>query len=120
MRLHRALCPAAACVLLLAACDFWSPSEPSSERLLWLQAMIAEILSQPPTNPPSAIYRYRYHGQVVYYRTGYCCDVPSSLYDEAGNLLCHPDGGFTGDGDGRCPDFHAEATTRELVWQDPR
>ena len=40
------------------------------------------------------------------------------LYDDTCNLICHPDGGFSGIGDGSCPDIEIKKET--LVWQDDR
>ena len=97
-----------------------SPTEPSGQRPPWLQQLIARIESEPVTNPPSSILQYRYRGATVYFRPSRCCDAFSDLYDEAGALLCHPDGGLTGGGDGRCTDFFALRTAERLVWQDPR
>jgi hypothetical protein len=56
--------------------------------------------------PPACIQRYTYHDQVVFYTPiPGCCDRTSTLYDRCGTILCAPDGGYTGKGDGRCPDF---------------
>ena len=97
-----------------------SPSEPSGAIPSWLQALIAQIEREPVTNPPSAIFRYRYRGSTVYFRPERCCDLPSEVYSEAGELLCHPSGGITGRGDGRCPDFFGARSDERLIWQDPR
>lgn len=97
-----------------------SPTEPSDQRPSWLQQLIARIESEPVTNPPSSILRYSYRGATVYFRPSRCCDVASELYDEAGALLCRPDGGITGSGDGRCTDFFSSRRNEELIWQDPR
>lgn len=108
----------AACLLALA-CDDSSPTEPA-ESPSWLQALIARIESEPVTNPPSAIFSYRYRGETVYFRPSRCCDVRSVLYDRNGGVLCEPDGGLDGGGDGRCPDFFAARSAERLVWRDPR
>ncbi|GGF03081.1 DUF6970 domain-containing protein [Hymenobacter cavernae] len=86
----------------------------------WLQAKIQKLQAEEKSNPPTQIFRYRYRNQVVYYETGPCCDQFTNLYDSRGRLLCHPDGGLTGKGDGNCPDFTKERTNEMLVWQDPR
>ena len=96
-----------------------SPSEPTGAPP-WLQALIAQIEREPVTNPPSAIFRYRYQNRPVYFRPARCCDIPSDLYDDAGRLICHPDGGITGRGDGRCPDFFTARSDEQLIWRDPR
>ncbi|WP_052732578.1 DUF6970 domain-containing protein [Hymenobacter terrenus] len=86
----------------------------------WLKARIAAILAERKGNPIARIYRYDYGGQTVYFETLPCCDQFSNLFDTKGRLLCHPDGGLTGKGDGRCPDFDKNKTNEKLVWQDPR
>ena len=60
--------------------------------------------------PPACIQRYTYHDEVVFYTPiPGCCDRMSTLYDRCGTILCAPDGGYTGKGDGRCPDFKLPA-----------
>jgi hypothetical protein len=86
----------------------------------WLQALTYELERQPVADPPAFIARYHYRGQLVFYLPARCCDIPSNLYDAAGAIICHPDGGFSGSGDGRCSDFFAQRTNEEIVWRDPR
>jgi hypothetical protein len=47
--------------------------------------------------------RYVVQGNVYYFLRSPCCDMPNYLYDELGNYVCAPNGGFTGQGDGKCP-----------------
>ncbi|WP_439880829.1 DUF6970 domain-containing protein [Pontibacter sp. MBLB2868] len=86
----------------------------------WLNKLINELQQEEPANPPAKIYRYTYKEQEVYYLTGRCCDIPSKLYDAQGNVLCEPDGGITGRGDGRCPDFFERRQNETLIWEDKR
>jgi len=86
----------------------------------WLNNLIAKYRSEPVGNPPQSIWRYHYNGQTVYYVPPQCCDQFSILYDSQGDTICAPDGGFTGRGDGRCPDFFTERTDEQLVWKDSR
>jgi len=79
-----------------------------------------QIANQPVTNPPSAIFSYRYRGELVYFRPQRCCDIPSVLYEADGGVRCHPDGGLSGRGDGRCSDFFSARTEERLIWRDPR
>jgi hypothetical protein len=99
-----------------------APSSPPASPSIsgWLQTLIAQIGSEPVTNPPTAIYSYDYRGGTVYFRPSRCCDIRSELYDAGGALICQPDGGLTGKGDGRCPDFLAVRTNERVVWLDPR
>ena len=34
-----------------------------------------------------------------------CCDIMSVVYGSDAKIICHPDGGLTGKGDGMCVDF---------------
>ena len=56
----------------------------------------------------------------MFYVPPACCDVPSELYDHDGNLICGPDGGIRGTGDGKCPDFFEKRREGTLIWRDPR
>lgn len=110
---------AAVIVTALSACATSFPTDQQAGPA-WLQTLIAKIASEPVTNPPSSIIRYRYNGATVYYRPARCCDIFSDLYNESGTLICHPDGGIAGNGDGRCSDFLAARTDEQVVWTDPR
>jgi hypothetical protein len=81
---------------------------------------IDEFEADPKKDPPGSIWRYRYKGLVVFYVPPYCCDVPGELYDSNGTLICSPDGGITGDGDGRCTDFFDVRADEYRVWTDSR
>ncbi len=81
---------------------------------LWNQIRDFERMGN---NAPAFVARYDYHGQVVYYVAPRCCDIPSILYDSTGTVLCAPDGGITGRGDGRCPDFFAQRTNEKILWR---
>jgi hypothetical protein len=83
-------------------------------------ALIESHESATVANPPASIWRYKYKGRVVFYVPPSCCDVPSELYDSDGNLICGPDGGLTGRGDGQCADFFEQRTEESRVWKDPR
>ena len=82
--------------------------------------IIRSIQNEPVHNPPAEVYRYTWHNQQVYYITANCCDQYNLLYDANCNVLCAPDGGFSGAGDGRCTDFGTAGSSKTLVWKDPR
>lgn len=86
----------------------------------FIHELIVQLRDGEKRNPPASIWRYTYRDAVVYYIPPYCCDVPGELYDSAGNLVCAPDGGLDGQGDGKCPDFFRERSDEERVWSDPR
>ncbi len=86
----------------------------------WLNQMIQQMQEEATANPPAKVYRYTYKDQEVYYVTGRCCDIPGKVYDMYGNIICEPDGGITGKGDGRCPDFFEQRKDETLIWEDKR
>ena len=82
----------------------------------WLWSMIRSF-ERAGSAAPAYVARYEYRDQRVYYVAPRCCDVPSFLYDSSGTVLCSPDGGFTGQGDGQCPDFMAQRTNEKILWR---
>lgn len=86
----------------------------------WLQQLIAGIEAGPVWNPPARITSYEYRGGRVYFVPADCCDKLSTLYDEKGEVICSPDGGIEGAGDGRCPDFFDMREDGKVVWEDSR
>ena len=91
-----------------------------SENPQWVNQTIEKFKSEPVGNPPQSIWKYEYKGQTVFYVPPQCCDFFSSLFDANGKLICAPDGGLTGRGDGRCSDFLTARTKETLVWKDER
>ena len=113
------------CILAAGCSSVIQTGNPTSastqiENPQWVNALIEQFKAEPVGNPPQSIWRYNYQGQVVYYVPAQCCDMFSTLYDADGNVICAPNGGIDGKGDGRCEDFLAQRTQEQLVWQDPR
>ena len=92
----------------------------TSARPDWLQKRIQAVLAERKRNPTVHIYQYQYRGQTVYFQSAPCCDQLTYVFDVKGKVLCNPNGGITGKGDGRCADFDKNKTGEKLVWQDPR
>ncbi|MCH8089208.1 MAG: hypothetical protein IH955_04255 [Chloroflexi bacterium] len=86
----------------------------------WLADLIDELEEKPATGSFRSIARYAYKGQTVYFQIPQCCDIFSNLYDAEGNIIAHPDGGITGQGDGRAPDFFEERANWRVIWTDTR
>ena len=82
--------------------------------------LIVRLKAAPVSNPPASVWKYQYQEREVYYVPPSCCDVPSELYDADGNLICGPDGGLTGTGDGKCPDFFDKRSNERRLWRDTR
>jgi hypothetical protein len=70
-----------------------------------------------PHERPQSVMEYTYKGKKVYYVVMPCCDFFNEVYDANCNYLGAPDGGFTGKGDGKIPDFAAEAKNEKLIWK---
>lgn len=102
-------------IVFLAGCSSTKATNPT-----WVDQLIHTFESEPLGNPPQSIWQYEFKGQEVYFIPAQCCDQFSKLYAASGNLICAPDGGFTGRGDGKCPDFIALRTDGTLIWQDSR
>ena len=99
-----------------------NPAAPNSSSAspAWLTAVIRQLETQPVANPPAFVARYEYKGDTVYFVPQRCCDVMSVVYRSDGPVMCRPDGGLAGNGDGRCPDFFAERRSERIIWRDPR
>ena len=83
-----------------------------------LAAKIDSIKKDPKINPPTSVIQYSYKGTLVYYVTAGCCDQFNEVYDNNCKSLGAPDGGITGKGDGKLPDFYAMATNKKVVWEN--
>ncbi|MPR34268.1 hypothetical protein GBK04_13105 [Cytophagaceae bacterium SJW1-29] len=85
-----------------------------------MERTIEGIKDDPIWNPPAKVFSYLYKGKVVYYIPQRCCDIPSILMDGECNIICSPDGGISGTGDGKCPDFFTSRSNEKLIWEDLR
>ena len=66
---------------------------------------------------PIEVWRYQLDGKAVYLLIPDCCDQFIKLFDSNYLLICSPSGGFSGHGDGLCPDFYQNSTDKELIWK---
>mgnify|MGYP006359527517 FL=1 len=112
----------ATAVLLLAltASSACGQATTRPERPSWVSALILKLEGEPVANPPASIARYVYRGDTVYYLPPRCCDIQSVVFDKVGKVMCAADGGMTGRGDGRCPDFFETRREETIVWRDSR
>jgi len=88
--------------------------------MTWLNNLKEQFQNEPIASPPRTIYQYKYQNQLVYYVSAPCCDFFSTLYSACGVELCAPDGGITGRGDERCPDFFSTSQNKKLIFRDNR
>ncbi|MEO7961437.1 MAG: hypothetical protein ABIR19_07815 [Ginsengibacter sp.] len=89
------------------------PSKISSCIQQKIQSMEKEVAGESPISITS----YTYQQQTVYYIVSPCCDQYNIVLDSDCNVLGHPDGGFTGKGDGTMSSFAKEATNEKLIWK---
>jgi hypothetical protein len=83
----------------------------------WLRIRLADYDAQSGPAAPRAVYELPYGGGLAYYVKAGCCDQLDPLIDARGVLLCHPSGGFTGRGDGKCPGALPPESARREVWR---
>ncbi len=84
-----------------------------------VEKKIRKIQKASAQNPPAEAWQWKVDGKTYYYFNSSCCDQFNYLYDEKCNVVCAPDGGFTGKGDGNCPTFSG-TIEKKLVWKDMR
>ena len=82
-----------------------------------LAAKIDSMKKTPDANMPQSVTQYNYKGSPVYYVTAGCCDKFNEVYDANCKNLGAPDGGITGKGDGKLPDFYGMATDKKVLWK---
>ncbi len=83
-----------------------------------IKRMIGKGNKETPPNAPLQVDEYLYEGKKVFLTTAPCCDQFNMLYDSNCQAICAPTGGFTGRGDGKCPDFSKKAKFIKLIWKN--
>ena len=94
--------------LFLFACAAHKKVKVSNDLPSCLRAKIDSMASNPNEGTPQSVTRYNYKGKTVYYLKSSCCDKFNIVFDNDCNILGYPDGGFTGRGDEKMPDFFKE------------
>lgn len=84
-----------------------------------IERKIRKIKSEEVRNPPASVWEWKVDGRTYYYITSDCCDQFNYLYNYNCNEVCAPDGGFSGYGDGNCPQFKGQIE-KTLIWEDNR
>lgn len=84
-----------------------------------IEKKINKLYNSKVQNPPAKVYKWEVDGQVYFLFSSPCCDQYSYLYDEDCNVVCAPSGGFSGSGDGTCPEWQGQKV-ETLVWEDDR
>ena len=92
----------------------------STELPAWLQLQIDEFQAGPEQSAPIEIWQITNKGKAAYFFVAPCCDQYNPLYGESGQLLCYPNGGFHGRGDGVCLRPADLRTPVVFVWSHPK
>ena len=79
---------------------------------------VDEITHGPLKDRPQKIIEYQYRGERVYMLVAKCCDGYNRVLNFKGESVCSPSGGFSGRGDGECPDFYDQAAASGFRWND--
>ncbi|TAE47682.1 MAG: hypothetical protein EAZ89_17195 [Bacteroidetes bacterium] len=111
------LISASALLLAFGACK--APEVPEGTPAC-VRDLIRDISNEDVRSPAATVWRYDYPEGVFYYVPPYCCDMFGLLYNDECKVICAPDGGFSGAGDGNCPELDQSKRKITLVWQDPR
>jgi hypothetical protein len=108
--------PASVVIALLAAgCE--GGSKPTVDVPSWLQAEISRLGTEAAPNVPVVVTRSQYRGETVFYASPSVPDGLGVLFSAEGDVLCHPDGGLDGRGDGKCADFFAARANDTVLWR---
>ena len=106
--------------LLMVIAAFSVYAQSNNELPQWVKNLIEKYQTESVGNPPRSIWQYEYKEETVYYMPEQCCDQGSELYDDQGQKICSPDGGYAGGGDGKCADFFTKRKNKKLIWKDSR
>ena len=104
-------------VVFLFACAAHKKIENTNELPSCLRSKIDSMSTNPNEGAPQSVTRYMYKDKTVYYMRPSCCDKYNIVFDSVCTVLGYPDGGFTGRGDGKMPDFFKEAKDGKTVWE---
>lgn len=103
--------------ILLLFCFFLSTSCNKKDEFDQLPRCILDKIIFLKKQPyPSELWKWEWNsGQGYYLNTADCIDCYHFLYDDNCERICAPDGGFSGGGDGLCPEFINLKQT--LIWR---
>jgi hypothetical protein len=116
---HRKI-PANAQASMLEDTNAGTIVSPARELPQCILKKIDSIKNEQVWNPPAEIHEYKIENRLVYAISADCCDRFTTVVDANCNYVCAPSGGFTGRGDGKCPDFFKNAKHVRLAWKDNR
>ena len=107
-------------ILVLASIQFsCKSSEQKKDVPTCITSKIEALKNEPVQNPPAEVWKWETKDNIYYYVISPCCDQYNYLYNNSCEVICAPDGGFTGKGDQKCPAFGVNVT-KTLIWKDLR
>jgi hypothetical protein len=104
----------------VSACSLNAANQAQPSTPAWLQTIISDNTQKPLKNAVHEIWKISHQGNPAYFMISPCCDQFNPLYEQTGRVLCHPSGGMTGRGDGRCPMPADAKSTPQLIWSHPQ
>jgi len=108
-------CVAVLGMLVLTAC-------PSTEDPVIYSTCVQDIIDslalESTFSPSARVEEWKVGNETYIYSTSDCCDHFNFLLNLECEVICAPDGGFSGMGDGNCPNL--EGVEKMLIWEDPR
>lgn len=103
--------------VVMAACV--CGEEPLDDAVpLCVKQKITQLENEPKRSPAASITMIVTRNKTYFYTPPYCCDFFGELYDDQCNLVCNPDGGISGNGNGNCPDY--TVLEERVIWEDKR
>jgi len=84
-----------------------------------IEQKIRKIKREEVRNPPAQVWEWKVDDKKYYYISSDCCDQYNYLFDDKCNVVCAPDGGISGKGDGKCLNF-STSIEKTLIWEDNR
>lgn len=108
------LCGGLSLIVLLLGCASSNARYVGPYSAKWVKQQIRAY--EMPTNEAASRVTRKviYAGRPVYLIPSPCCDKYDYFYDSRGIILCAPAGGFTGRGDGSCPEILGTASAKDL------
>ena len=94
------------------------PVDPSLP--IWLRERIAGYQQSTFRSSPLRVMKFKHGWQTYYYFSGLCCEQLNPITDDDGDYVCAPTGGWTGDGDNKCPKSFPDEEGMTTVWEDSR
>ena len=92
------------------------PLPPEETEKSWVDELIDKELKG-TEDPSASLSKCEYKNKIYYSLIRPCCDQFTELFDESGNSICLPSGGFDGKGSGDCPDFVKQISNCEVIWK---